>query len=61
MYYSKFKINLTKFSIWTKFEAIDLAPSSPIEIVLPKIASPLTYLINHINQIWIRLILIILE
>jgi hypothetical protein len=34
MYYYRFKLNSTKFFKWIKFEAIDLAPSSPIELSL---------------------------
>jgi hypothetical protein len=34
MYYSRFKLNSTKFFKWIKFEAIYLDPSSPIEFKL---------------------------
>ncbi len=34
MYYPRSNLNLTKFFNLTKFEAIELAPSSPIEFQL---------------------------
>jgi hypothetical protein len=44
MFHRRFNLNLTKFFKFMKFEAIDLAPYSFIELLLK-------YFINKINQI----------
>jgi hypothetical protein len=45
VYNFRFKTNLTKFFKWKNPEAIDSAPSYPIELFLK-------WFINKINQIW---------